>query len=63
MALIHPDEVVVGAIGVVGNRRFWLREEGGRLYNAKYEGRLLQIRPAWDESSRRLALTFPDESR
>lgn len=60
MGLVHPDEAVVGAIGVVGNRRFWLRDENGKLYNAKREGKLLQIRPEWDESSRRLALTFPD---
>lgn len=63
MALVHRDEVVVGAIGVVGNRRFWLRDENGNLFNAKKEGRLLQIRPEWDESSRRLALTFPDGRR
>jgi uncharacterized protein len=63
MALVHHDEIVVGAIGVVGNRRFWLRDENGNLFNAKKEGRLLQIRPEWDESSRRLALTFPDGRR
>jgi uncharacterized protein YcbX len=63
MALVHPDEVVVGAIGVIGNRRFWLRDENGNLFNAKKEGRLLQIRPEWDESSRCLALSFPDRPR
>jgi uncharacterized protein len=63
MALVHPDEVVVGAIGVVGNRRFWLRDENGKLFNAKKEGKLLQIRPEWDESARRLTLTFPDGRR
>jgi uncharacterized protein len=63
MALVHPAEVVVGAIGVVGDRRFWLRDENGNLFNAKKEGRLLQIRPEWDESSRVLALTFPDGRR
>lgn len=60
MALVHPDEVVVGAIGVIGNRRFWLRDENGRLFCSKRDGRLLQIHPEWDEASRRLALTFPD---
>jgi uncharacterized protein YcbX len=63
LALVHPDEVVVGAAGVVGNRRFWLRDEDGKLFNAKREGSLLQVRPEWDESSRRLALTFPDGAR
>ena len=63
LALVHPDEVVVGASGVVGNRRFWLRDERGKLFNAKREGALLQILPEWDESSRRLALTFPGGER
>jgi MOSC domain-containing protein len=63
MALVHPEEAVVGAIGVVGNRRFWLRDENGKLFNAKREGKLLQIRPEWDESSRRLALSFPNGRR
>lgn len=63
LGLVHPDEVVVGASGVVGNRRFWLRDEHGKLFNAKREGVLLQIRPEWDESSRRLALTFPSGQR
>jgi uncharacterized protein YcbX len=40
-----------------------LRDENGTLFNAKKEGRLLQVRPEWDESSRRLALTFPDGRR
>ena len=63
LGLVHPDEVVVGANGVVGDRRFWLREPSGRLFNAKREGRLMRIRPDWDESSQRLALVFPDGRR
>src|SRR6187551_2799605 len=63
LGLVHPDEVVVGPNGVVGDRRFWLREPSGRLFNAKREGRLMRIRPEWDESSRRLALVFPDGRR
>jgi MOSC domain-containing protein len=58
--LVHPDEVVVGASGVAGDRRFWLRDADARLFNGKRDGRLHQIRPEWDESSRRLALAFPD---
>jgi uncharacterized protein len=63
LGLVHPDEVVVGTNGVVGDRRFWLRDENAKLFNAKREGRLMQIRPEWDESSRRLALVFPDGLR
>lgn len=59
-ALVHPDEVVLEPGGVLGNRRFWLRDEEGRLYAGKRDGSLLRIRPDWDEESRRLALTFPD---
>jgi hypothetical protein len=57
--LVHPDEVVLGPTGVVGNRRFWLRDEDGRLYAGKRDGSLLRIQPAWDEETRRLTLTFP----
>jgi uncharacterized protein YcbX len=63
LGLVHPDEVMVGTNGVVGDRRFWLRDENAKLFNAKREGRLMQIRPEWDESSRRLALVFPDGLR
>jgi MOSC domain-containing protein len=63
LGLVHPDEVVVGAGGVAGDRRFWLRDSEGRLFNGKREGRLLQVRPEWDESSRRLVLTFPGGER
>jgi uncharacterized protein YcbX len=60
LGLVHPEEVQLGAGGVVGNRRFWLRDESGRLFNGKRSGALQQIRPQWDEDTRRLALTFPD---
>jgi uncharacterized protein YcbX len=60
LGLVHPDEVTLEAGGVVGNRRFWLRDQTGRLFNGKRDGALQQIRPEWDEPTRRLALTFPD---
>ena len=49
--------------GVAGDRRFWLLDEHGALYNGKRNGALQSIRPEWDESTRRLALTFPDGAR
>jgi uncharacterized protein len=58
--LVHPDEVELEPGGVVGNRRFWLRDEDGRLYAGKRDGSLLRIQPVWDEETRRLVLTFPD---
>jgi hypothetical protein len=60
LGLLHPEEVELGPSGVVGNRRFWLRDGEGRLYAGKRDGTLLRIRPAWDEETRRLTLTFPD---
>ena len=63
LALLHPDEVVLEEGGVVGNRRFWLRDEQGALYAGKRDGSIMQIRPEWDEDTRRLTLTFPDGAR
>ena len=60
LGLVHPDEVMLEREGVVGNRRFWLRDENGALYAGKRDGSMMRIRPEWDESTRRLALTFPD---
>jgi uncharacterized protein YcbX len=31
LGLVHPDEIELGPHGVVGNRRFWLVDEDGRL--------------------------------
>lgn len=63
LGLVHPDEVMLESGGVVGNRRFWMRDEQGALYAGKRDGTLLRIRPEWDEATRRLALTFPDRRR
>ena len=63
LGLVHPDEVLMGAGGGVGDRRFWLRDDVGALYGGKRDGALLRIRPETDEETRRLALTFPDGRR
>jgi uncharacterized protein YcbX len=63
LGLLHPDEVLVGKHGVAGNRRFWLVDADGRLVNNKRQGPMVRIAPEWDESSRVLALTFPDGTR
>jgi uncharacterized protein YcbX len=60
LGLVHPDEVQLGSDGVAGDRRFWLVDALGALYNGKRNGALHQIRPSWDEGSRHLALGFPD---
>lgn len=63
LGLVHPEEIEIGAHGVVGNRRFWLVDEDGRLFNNKRCGPLVRIRPEWDETTRMLALTLPDGTR
>ena len=63
LGLVHPDEVMLERGGVVGNRRFWLRDEHGRLFNGKRDGALQQIGAEWDESTRRLVLVFPAGDR
>jgi uncharacterized protein YcbX len=60
LGLVHPDSVELGHGGVVGDRRFWMRTDEGRLVNAKLIPQVLLITPAWDESTRRLSLRFPD---
>jgi MOSC domain-containing protein len=59
LALVHPEQVELGPAGVAGDRRFWLAAADGRLVNDKTHGALVQVRPAWDEATRWLALTFP----
>jgi uncharacterized protein YcbX len=63
LALVHPDEVLLEHGGVAGDRQFWLLDERGRLFNGKRDGRVHQVRPDWDESSRRLSLAFPGGER
>lgn len=63
LGLVHPDEVELTERGVAGNRRFWLVDQDRRLVNNKRNGPLVRIRPEWDETTRELALTFPDGAR
>src|SRR5690242_21814311 len=60
LGLVHPEAVELGRSGVLGDRRFWLLEPSGRLVNGKRFPGLMQVRPEWDEDTRRLALRFPD---
>jgi uncharacterized protein YcbX len=57
--VVHPDEVELTRAGVVGDRRFWLLDGDGRLANGKRFPQLMQIRPEWDEGTRRLAFDLP----
>lgn len=59
LGLVHPDHVDLELGGVRGDRRFWLVDADGRLFNNKRNGPLVTIRPEWDEETRRLSLAFP----
>ncbi len=63
LGLVHPEEVMLERGGVRGNRRFWLVDADGRLFNNKRHGPMVRIQPRWDEDTRELALTFPDGTR
>jgi uncharacterized protein YcbX len=63
LGLVHPEELELGSTGVVGDRRFWLLGVDGRLANGKRFPQLMAVRPEWDESTRVLALGFPNGER
>ena len=60
LGLVHPESVDLRAGGVQGDRRFWLVDADGRLFNNKRNGPMMTIQPAWDEATRQLSLGFPD---
>ncbi len=60
LGLVHPESVELLSDGVRGDRRFWLVDADGRLFNNKRNGPMMAIRPAWDEATRQLSLSFPD---
>ena len=60
--VVNPDEVELTHAGVVGDRRFWLVDSDRRLVNGKGHPELMRVLPEWDETTRRLALAFPDGS-
>jgi hypothetical protein len=63
LGLVHPESVELGPDGVQGDRRFWLVDADGRLFDNKRHGPMMTIRPAWDEATRQLSLSFPDGRR
>ena len=60
LGLVHPDNVDLQSDGVQGDRRFWLVDKDGRLFNNKRNGPMVTIEPTWDEATRHLSLLFPD---
>lgn len=60
LGLTHPESVELTPAGVAGDRRFWMVNDQGRLVNGKLAPQLMQVRSAWDETTRRLEMRFPD---
>lgn len=60
LALVQPREVFLDVEGVASNRRFYLVDDGGRLFTARNHGPLVRIRPHYDTGRDHLRLEFPD---
>ena len=60
--VVDSDAVELTHAGVAGDRRFWLVDRNRRLVNGKDHPELMRVQPEWDETTRRLALAFPDGS-
>jgi uncharacterized protein YcbX len=62
LRLSHPAEAELTAGGIPGDRRFYLVDEMGSLFDATDHGPLLRIVPSYEPVTERLRLTFPDGS-
>ena len=60
LALVHPEEVVLGPEGVTENRRFYLIDASGLRYSVRDHGMLVKVRPRYEVDGERLTLSFPD---
>ena len=60
LRLSHPTKAELTAGGIPADRRFYLIDEHGGLFDASDLGALMQILPAYDPDSERLRLSFPD---
>jgi uncharacterized protein YcbX len=62
LRLSHPREVELTTGGIPADRRFYLIDEDGALFDATDHGPLLRVAPRYDAASERLSLSFPDGS-
>jgi uncharacterized protein len=63
MALHHPERVVLTERGLADDRRFFLVNDRGELFNGSDAGSLMQITPSFDPATDRLSLRFPGGER
>jgi uncharacterized protein YcbX len=60
LGLQHPETIDLTEVGVVEDRRFFLRDDANRLVDRLIVGALVQIAAETDAGGTRLRLTFPD---
>lgn len=60
LQLSHPSSVEITGAGIPADRRFFLIDEAGDLFDASDHGPLLRIVPDYRPDAERLGLTFPD---
>lgn len=63
MRLHHPRDIMLEERGVGDDRRLYVVDERGRLCGGARLGRLVQVRPSYDDEARWLALDLPDGRR
>jgi uncharacterized protein YcbX len=59
LRLSHPLEAELAAGGIPADRRFFMIDEAGDLFDATDHGPLLAVVPAYDPAAERLRLSFP----
>lgn len=59
LGLLHPEQILLERNGVAENRRFYLVDDHGRLFNGSRHGPLVQVRPLYDADADTLRLEFP----
>jgi uncharacterized protein YcbX len=62
LRLSHPAEAELTAGGIPEDRRFYLIDEAGGLFDASDHAGLLRVVPHYDSSAERLRISFPDGS-
>src|ERR1700756_1346236 len=60
MRLQQVQQVELDELGAVGDRRFYVVDERGRMVNGKHFAALQTIVPSFDPGAGELTLTFPD---
>jgi uncharacterized protein YcbX len=62
LRLSHPDEAELLPTGIPADRRFYLVDEAGALFDATDHGALMRIVPEYEPATEGLRLRFPDGS-